>query len=65
MKDAFPDENPNSKPSFLLNEHTRPEDLVDLLQWFKDDADIALLSDAGAPGVADPGAAAVRMAHNA
>tara|TARA_Y100000385_G_C12995311_1_gene594663 strand:+ start:162 stop:866 length:705 start_codon:yes stop_codon:yes gene_type:complete len=64
-KDAFPDENPNAKPSFLLNEHTQPEDLVDLLQWFKSDHDIALLSDAGAPGVADPGAAAVRMAHNA
>ncbi|MDA8772325.1 hypothetical protein N9M80_04545, partial [Flavobacteriales bacterium] len=57
--------NPNVKPSFLLNEHTQPEDLVDLLQWFKSDQDIALLSDAGAPGVADPGAAAVRMAHNA
>ncbi len=65
LKDAFPDENPNLKPSFLLNEHTQPEDLVDLLQWFKSDQDIALLSDAGAPGVADPGAAAVRMAHNA
>ena len=35
LKDAFPDENPNVKPSFLLNEHTQPEDLVDLLQWFK------------------------------
>ena len=65
LKDALPDENPNLKPSFLLNEHTQPEDLVDLLQWFKSDPDIALLSDAGAPGVADPGAAAVRMAHNA
>ena len=43
LKDAFPDENPNIKPSFLLNEHTQPEDLVDLLQWFKDDGDIALL----------------------
>lgn len=65
LKDAFPDENPNLKPSFLLNEHTEPEDLVDLIQWFKTDDDIALLSDAGAPGVADPGASAVRMAHNA
>ena len=65
LKDAFPDENPNLKQSFLLNEHTQPKDLVDLLQWFKSDQDIALLSDAGAPGVADPGAAAVRMAHNA
>ena len=65
LKDAFPNENPQSKQSFLLNEHTTPEDLVDLIQWFKSDSDIALLSDAGAPAVADPGAAAVRMAHNA
>ena len=65
LKDAFPDENPQRKLSFPLNEHSTPEDLVDLLQWFKTDEDIALISDAGAPAVADPGAAAVRMAHNA
>lgn len=65
LKDALPSENPQLKASFLLNEHTTPEDLVDLLQWFKGDEDIALISDAGAPAVADPGAAAVRMAHNA
>ena len=65
LKDAFPEENPQRKLSFPLNEHSTPEDLVDLLQWFKTDEDIALISDAGAPAVADPGAAAVRMAHNA
>lgn len=65
LKDAVPDENPQRKVSFPLNEHTTPEDLVDLLQWFKGEDDIALISDAGAPAVADPGAAAVRMAHNA
>lgn len=65
LKDAFPDENPQLKASFPLNEHSTPEDLVDLLQWFKQEDDIALISDAGAPAVADPGAAAVRMAHNA
>lgn len=65
LKDAIPEENPQRKASFPLNEHTTPEDLVDLLQWFKGDEDIALISDAGAPAVADPGAAAVRMAHNA
>ncbi|HBL37562.1 MAG TPA: hypothetical protein DDZ19_00425 [Flavobacteriales bacterium] len=65
LKDAFPEESPQRKLSFPLNEHTTPEDLVDLIQWFKGDSDIALVSDAGAPAVADPGAAAVRMAHNA
>lgn len=65
LKDAFSEENLPFKPSFQLNEHTTPEDLVDLIQWFKGSDDIALVSDAGAPAVADPGAAAVRMAHNA
>ncbi len=65
IKDSFPNSNPEKKESFLLNEHTTPEDLVDLLQWFKNDEDIAVISDAGAPAVADPGAAAVRIAHNA
>lgn len=65
LKDAIPNGNPNVMPAFLLNEHSTPEDLVDLIQWFKSDSDIALISDAGAPGVADPGAAAVRIAHHA
>jgi len=50
---------------FLLNEHTDARDLVDLTRWFRSEGDIGLVSDAGCPGVADPGAAAVRMAHHA
>lgn len=64
LKDAFPEENPQNKPAFLLNEHSDPQDLVDLIQWFRTDEDIALISDAGCPGVADPGAPAVRIAHH-
>ena len=65
LKDTFPEENPRTKESFLLNEHSDAQDLVELIQWFRTDDDIALLSDAGCPGVADPGAPAVRIAHNA
>ena len=50
---------------FLLNEHTDARDLVDLSRWFRTDGDIGLVSDAGCPGIADPGAHAVRMAHHA
>lgn len=65
LKDAVPDLPPNAKPMFLLNEHTEPQDLVDLIGWFRSDKDIGLISDAGCPGVADPGAQAVRIAHGA
>ena len=65
LKDAVPDLPPNAKPMFLLNEHTEPQDLVDLIAWFRSDKDIGLISDAGCPGVADPGAQAVRIAHGA
>lgn len=45
-----------------LDEHTRPEELATLLQPL-DAEDGGLISDAGAPAVADPGAALIRLAH--
>ncbi len=46
-----------------LNEHTRPEELESLLQPLLAGEDIGLLSEAGCPAVADPGANLVRLAH--
>ncbi|MDR3350929.1 MAG: SAM-dependent methyltransferase [Prevotellaceae bacterium] len=46
-----------------LNEHTPPEAVPQLLQPALDGYDMGLLSEAGAPAVADPGAALVRLAH--
>jgi 16S rRNA (cytidine1402-2'-O)-methyltransferase len=49
---------------FELNEHTPQElDISPYLQAAIDGHDIALLSEAGAPAVADPGARLVRLAH--
>jgi len=45
-----------------LDEHTPPEALGELLQPLEAE-DGGLLSEAGAPAVADPGAALVRLAH--
>jgi len=45
-----------------LNEHTSENDIANLLYFMKN-ADTGVLSEAGAPGVADPGAATVRLAH--
>jgi 16S rRNA (cytidine1402-2'-O)-methyltransferase len=46
-----------------LNEHTPPDEIPALLSPLLDGHDIGLLSEAGLPCVADPGALLVRMAH--
>jgi 16S rRNA (cytidine1402-2'-O)-methyltransferase len=65
MNDINPDRSIREMEYFLLNEHTDEQDLLDLMRWFRGSTDIGLVSDAGCPGVADPGAQAVRMAHTA
>ncbi len=47
----------------LLNEHTSAIEISELLPILKKNKNIGLLSEAGCPAVADPGAALVRMAH--
>lgn len=47
----------------VLDEHTRPDDVAALLKPLIDGNDCGLMSEAGCPGVADPGAALVRAAH--
>ncbi len=46
-----------------LNEHTKSTDLLELLAPLFDGYDVGLLSEAGCPAVADPGANLVRLAH--
>lgn len=46
-----------------LNEHTRPDELDALLQPLLSGRDVGLISEAGCPAVADPGAVLVRLAH--
>jgi 16S rRNA (cytidine1402-2'-O)-methyltransferase len=46
-----------------LNEHTRAQDLDALLQPLLAGEDVGLISEAGCPAVADPGADLVRLAH--
>ena len=47
----------------LLNEHTQNKDLAALLAPLLAGKDVGLMSDAGCPGVADPGAKLVALAH--
>ena len=46
-----------------LNEHTPIEDIPSFLKQAEQGLDTAIISEAGVPGVADPGAAVVRVAH--
>ena len=48
---------------YELNKRTRPDELPHFLAPALDGQDIGVLSDAGVPGVADPGAKLVRLAH--
>jgi len=47
----------------LLNEHTKSNTLLELLQPLLEGKNIGLMSDAGCPGIADPGAEVVKLAH--
>lgn len=46
-----------------LNEHTPEEEIPSFLEQALQGFDTAILSEAGVPAVADPGAALVRLAH--
>lgn len=46
-----------------LNKRTTPEEINQMLRPAEEGNDMGLLSEAGCPGVADPGAVIVEMAH--
>jgi len=48
---------------FELNEHTSAEEIPSFLDQVEQGLDAAVISEAGVPGVADPGATVVRLAH--
>ena len=47
----------------LLNEHTSPVELEGMLKPLTDGRSAGVISEAGVPGVADPGADLVRLCH--
>ena len=46
-----------------LNEHTAPQEILEIFKSLKENKNAVLMSEAGCPGVADPGAALIQMAH--
>lgn len=47
----------------LLNEHTKSGEFTSLISPLLQGEDVGLMSDAGCPGIADPGADVVKLAH--
>lgn len=48
---------------FILNKKTQPEELLTMLRPLKEGHNLAIISEAGCPGIADPGAELVSLAH--
>jgi len=48
---------------YTLNEHTGRSEIEQYLEPIKNGSDIGLLSEAGLPGIADPGAMIIALAH--
>lgn len=48
---------------YLLNKHTKYEELADFIKPLLSGCSMAVVSEAGCPGIADPGASVVEMAH--
>jgi 16S rRNA (cytidine1402-2'-O)-methyltransferase len=55
----------DSAQFFVLNEHTRKGDIDEMMEPLLNGSDVGLLSEAGIPCVADPGAGLVSLCHQA
>lgn len=53
----------NELTFFELNKHTDPKEIEGFLRPVQEGKDMGVISEAGLPGIADPGAALVNLAH--
>jgi 16S rRNA (cytidine1402-2'-O)-methyltransferase len=57
-------ESPQQELTILLwNEHSKAEDMREITDLFKHGFDVGIITDAGLPCIADPGADVVKIAH--
>ncbi|MDR0547723.1 MAG: SAM-dependent methyltransferase [Dysgonamonadaceae bacterium] len=63
LKQTEPEINIDELTFFTLNKHTSREDLSGFLQPVKDGFPVGVLSEAGCPAIADPGADVVALAQ--
>jgi 16S rRNA (cytidine1402-2'-O)-methyltransferase len=63
IKSIAPEKSQPNLQLFLLNKHTEPQDVPSFLDPCLTGENVGLISEAGCPAVADPGADVVRIAH--
>jgi len=63
IKSIFPEKVQSSLTLSTLNKHTEVSEHSEMIQPCLKGINIGLMSEAGCPGVADPGAAIVKIAH--
>jgi len=63
LKKADPGFDIDACQFYSLNKHTTPEQIAGYLEALKNGSDMGLLSEAGCPAIADPGADIVRIAQ--
>jgi len=64
IKQLLPEKQQSILKFFSLNKFTEATEIPSFLNDCKEGLDIGLLSEAGCPGVADPGAEIVKIAHS-
>ncbi|MBO2545902.1 SAM-dependent methyltransferase [Salegentibacter sp. BDJ18] len=64
IKQLVPEKQQSTLKFFHLNKFTEASEIPSFLNDCKEGRNIGLLSEAGCPGVADPGAEIVKIAHN-
>lgn len=63
IKSIVPEKEQSSLKIKEINKYTQPEEIPPMLTPCLEGHDVGIISDAGCPGIADPGARAVHYAH--
>lgn len=63
LKKINPATDIDSKTFYLLNQHTRPEEIAGFLKPLSEGREVGIISEAGCPAIADPGADVVAIAQ--
>ena len=63
IKEVQPEKKQSELILFVLNKRTEVKEHLDFIQPLLEGKNVGLMSEAGCPGVADPGAVIVKLAH--
>lgn len=63
IKSVHPEKKQSELEIFVLNKHTGIQDYQEFIRPLLNGQNVGLMSEAGCPGVADPGAVIVKLAH--